>query len=280
MPKEVERVCEKCGEKFLTTNMVKRFCSTKCKPPPGTKFPPLTTDYILDKMGSGYTFQRIADEIGCSVGRIEKFCNKEGLSFRDRMPVEVGNKINDWTVSKKLRDENNQEMFECICKCSKIRIMSKMNLLYRDLSRCRDCYNQERRDNNPDYKACGDVNGSFFSVICRRAKAKDLELNITPEYLWELFLSQGKKCALTREDLVIPLRSKNSVRTRVGNASLDRIDPTKGYIIGNVQWLCLETNYAKYRSQQEDFIALCCKVADHYRSGNGPLHRIPYSASD
>jgi len=73
--------------------------------------------------------------------------------------------------------------------------------------------------------------------ISRHKKHKYVEFNITLKYLWELFTIQERRCALSNIEL-----SLDSINF---TASLDRIDSTKGYIIGNVQWLHKDINFMK-----------------------------------
>ena len=40
-------------------------------------------------------------------------------------------------------------------------------------------------------------------------------------------------------------------------ASLDRIDNTKGYIVGNVQWVHKQVNFMKGTMRQKEFIKFC-----------------------
>lgn len=45
-------------------------------------------------------------------------------------------------------------------------------------------------------------------------------------------------------------------------ASLDRIVSTKGYVEGNVQWVCKMVNIMKNVYDQEDFINMCKKIGN------------------
>lgn len=51
------------------------------------------------------------------------------------------------------------------------------------------------------------------------------------------------------------------------NASLDRIDSSKGYIKGNLQWLCWSCNHHKNDTPHDDFIQMCRNV---YWNNPGP----------
>lgn len=99
----------------------------------------------------------------------------------------------------------------------------------------------------------------MFSQIQWDARDRKIEFNLTIEYLWELYLLQKKKCALTGEDLCFGKYTKDISRT----ASLDRVDSAKGYIVGNVQWVHKDINLIKGQYSQSYFISLCRRVAHH-----------------
>lgn len=53
-------------------------------------------------------------------------------------------------------------------------------------------------------------------------------------------------------------------------ASLDRIDSSKGYEIGNVQFISTAINYMKNTMSHEDTLKLCKIIAEKY-SGDGGI---------
>ena len=59
------------------------------------------------------------------------------------------------------------------------------------------------------------------------------------------------------------MRTVNGRAPNAVSASLDRIDNTKGYVAGNVQWLHKDINWMKGRFTQPRFLALCRAVALH-----------------
>lgn len=75
------------------------------------------------------------------------------------------------------------------------------------------------------------------------------------ELIWN---AQGGKCALTGWDMTMEL-GRGSVPT---NCSIDRVDSTKGYVVGNVQLACRAANVAKSDLTQADFITLCRSVME------------------
>lgn len=59
---------------------------------------------------------------------------------------------------------------------------------------------------------------------------------------WEL---QQGRCALTGWELNNSPEQRNPVKNDPRRASLDRIDSSRGYEPGNIQWLAAIANYAK-----------------------------------
>lgn len=108
------------------------------------------------------------------------------------------------------------------------------------------------------------ISKSYFSRIKRGAKDRNIKYSedITIEYLWQLFIFQDKKCAITGIDLNFNTNLPGEKSNQ--NASLDRIDSSKGYEDGNVQWVDRQINLMKRDMSQEDFIELCHKIAERY----------------
>lgn len=75
--------------------------------------------------------------------------------------------------------------------------------------------------------------------------------------VWELFLKQERKCALSKEEIRFPSNYKD----KTGTASLDRIDSNLGYVEGNVQWVHKDVNKMKSDFSEEYFICWCKKIA-------------------
>lgn len=104
------------------------------------------------------------------------------------------------------------------------------------------------------------ISGSFINRLKRGAVKRKHEFNLTIEYLWELLVVQDFKCALSGIPITLSTVRKELNATK-SSASLDRIDSSKGYIIGNVQWLHVKINMMKQQLSQAEFVDLCSKVA-------------------
>lgn len=103
---------------------------------------------------------------------------------------------------------------------------------------------------------------SIWSNILRSALGikngrKRLEIDIDRKYIEKLFLKQKSKCALS------------GLEIRLGiNASLDRIDSSKGYTKNNVQWLHKDINILKGSLDEQYFLEICRNVYEHNRFDN------------
>ena len=82
---------------------------------------------------------------------------------------------------------------------------------------------------------------------------------ISIDDLVQLFNNQNGKCALTGWDMTMIL-GEGVVNT---NASIDRIDSSKGYVVDNIQFVCRIANTAKSDLSQEDFINLCKTIINN-----------------
>ncbi len=110
------------------------------------------------------------------------------------------------------------------------------------------------------WKGYGEISSELFHSYEVGAQRRNLEFNISIETIWELFLEQRRCCALTGWELSF---APSSERKSEGTASLDRIDSSKGYIIGNIQWTHKDVNLLKNRFAQSYFLEICEAVSQH-----------------
>lgn len=112
------------------------------------------------------------------------------------------------------------------------------------------------------WRGYGEISGKFWTKIGKNAVRRKLEFVISIENAWDKFISQKGRCALNNWKLVMYSEAHNQNyidRT----ASLDRIDNTKGYIAGNIQWIHKELNRMKWDLNQDRYIELCKAVTEH-----------------
>lgn len=117
----------------------------------------------------------------------------------------------------------------------------------------------------------GEIQKRYFGRIKYKAKIKKLDINVTPEYLWDLFLKQDKRCAYSGQILYFSSNLRKDSKSQT--ASLDRIDPNKGYIIENVHWIHKDINFMKQSMTEEEFLKTC-KDIYNFRIKNGKSNEL------
>jgi hypothetical protein len=120
-------------------------------------------------------------------------------------------------------------------------------------------YNQSR-NKHPNWQGYGEISGSFYADIKRKAKKRGVKFKVSIKYLWILYLKQRRKCALSGVSILLPVNSKTN---RNHTASLDRINSSKGYVLGNVQWTHKDVNLIKWHFDQKYFLTLCRQIVKY-----------------
>ena len=113
---------------------------------------------------------------------------------------------------------------------------------------------------HPHWKGCGKLSSTHFIGIQGKAKRKNIPFTITIQEVWDLFLKQNQKCAISGVDLQFAESKKTG---EIMTASLDRIDSSKGYILDNVQWVHKDVNKMKNTTSQSEFINWCKIIANY-----------------
>ena len=140
----------------------------------------------------------------------------------------------------------------CECECGKLTKVRQSHLVNKKIKSC-GCEQFQIGCKHPCWTGYGEFSGTFFTTIVHGAKIRDLEFSITKEYIWDLFLKQNRKCALTGLELWFSKFSGGND----GNASLDRIDSSKGYVEENVWWVHKDINRMKLEFPLEKLYEYC-----------------------
>ena len=101
----------------------------------------------------------------------------------------------------------------------------------------------------------------LVSAICTRVqqarannKRSNRAFNLTMEYMLDLWRQQGGRCRYTNQELFIE-------KDHPATLSIDKIEPEKGYVEGNVQLVAWAVNRAKGDLEEAVFIQMCKAVA-------------------
>lgn len=119
---------------------------------------------------------------------------------------------------------------------------------------CKSCANKNPASNAHQGFYRGVLRASFVHKYKTGAETRNIEWGVTFDYLADLLIEQDFKCALSG----VPIDAMEITN----NCSLDRIDSSKGYVEGNVQWVTSMVNMCKQSYTQGDFILMCQAVAD------------------
>ena len=119
----------------------------------------------------------------------------------------TGEKFGKWTVQQRVQTNRNHTVWRCICECGNIRDVYSSHLIQGKSKRCLKCV--PKGSDHHQWKGFGDISGDYWDSIKRGASGgkgrsrKGVDFTITIEYAWNLFLKQGKKCALSGQDIII-----------------------------------------------------------------------------
>lgn len=159
-------------------------------------------------------------------------------------------------------DKCKSVYWTCQCHCGKI-FDTKSTRLRQGIKSC-GCDAYRKGKDSPHWTGHGGISGKLWARIELNAKDRRLEFSITKEYCWELFLKQDAKCAISGIALSLP-KDGSDFNKFEWNASIDRIDSSKGYTKSNIQWVDKRINMMKQNLTMKDFLDLCEKITKRNR---------------
>lgn len=216
----------------------------------------------------GLEIPEVGEQLGVSKSCVSRFLKRYNVEFDEDKHYINKNKrkwvgttlegIEILDVVDRIKYPSGSIRYRLCCKCScGTTFETYLNDLQSGHTKSCGCFRFRKGKQSPISRYVGDLPLSKWSNTLRGAKQRGYLVEITHEDAWELFEKQEGKCTLTG----IPLNldpEKGEV-----NASLDRIDNSLGYIPGNVQWLHNDINQIKFTYDQDYFIDLCRRVANH-----------------
>jgi hypothetical protein len=159
--------------------------------------------------------------------------------------------------SGKRRKPSGGVLWRVKCICGNERLMPKGSLERNKSCGCKKADSQSKSLrkslNRGGYE---EIYATHWNGLKKEAKKRRLDFGISAKYVWELFLKQNRACSITG----VPLTFCSRCDSYDGTASLDRIDSTKGYVEGNVQWVHKNINMMKQQYSTELFFDWCKKV--------------------
>jgi len=193
--------------------------------------------------------------------------------------LSVGQVFGYWKVLPDPKDLNNvwfsgkskggSILVQCECtSCGNSYQQRPSYLLSGKTKSCRNCAQKKLRTgalNTWSWKGYEEIQGSVLSNLRTGAKRRGIKVSITLKDVWDVYISQDKKCWYTglpisfEKDGDCNRVSDNSTRT----ASIDRIDSSKDYTKENIRIVHQMVNIMKNVYSEEKFIEMCSLIAAH-----------------
>jgi hypothetical protein len=231
-------------------------CQNKKAKNRGITFPPEQETEIKRLFSLGMGSPEIAETTKFSGrSKISQFLKQNGLRrtsafrFKQKFKDRVGKKFNLLTVLDRHVDDKGRTSYTCLCDCGNTAVI-KGDGVFSGKTRSCGCLLSRKGIDNPNWGGAGEISGQVFSSIRGGAASRNLEFNISVEYIWDLFLKQNRKCAISGLDLCFAINDQEKT------ASLDRIDSNLGYTQQNIQWVHKYVNFLKREIHDIDFFTI------------------------
>jgi hypothetical protein len=190
----------------------------------------------------------IATELGFSYPYIQRLIKRFNIPRR-RLYDNISNlKFGKLTALEFSHVYKKKTYWKCECECGKYKTTSYRSLKTGWTTSC-GC---------DQIKRIGELSRKHVANIRYHAKSRNLEFDLTDTQMWELYIKQNKKCAISGVDLIFDIKVPRNT-----TASLDRINSDIGYIISNVQWVHKEINAMKSYHVEQYFLEWIDKIYKH-----------------
>lgn len=200
------------------------------------------------------TLEEIGNELQLKPCFISNVLKRNNVKTRSRLIDLTDRKIGKWTVIERFYHNKKETKWLCKCECGEKTPVLLASLLRGTSRQCKKCYGLSIRSKI-------EFREGYFLNIKNLAKKRNLTFDLTREELESLFIEQDRKCKLSG----IPITFANTRKKHnkgLTTASLDRIDSSKGYIKGNVQWVHKDINLMKQNFELKYFIYLCNLIGE------------------
>ena len=114
--------------------------------------------------------------------------------------------------------------------------------------------------------------GSLAYAAKNRAKAKDLPYNINTDFVMELWEDQGMQCPISGRMFDLEAWGKKS-QVNPDAPSIDRVDPSLGYVKGNIRLVTYLTNVCLNEYGHDYLLQMCSDILEQNERSNGRRSR-------
>lgn len=253
----------KCGQTTVYTFMRKLGIKPSSPPPTGVKRH--NWDAVQTAYDAGKSRKHCEDEFEISPDLWSRACREgkihphEGDSPKTLEDL-TGRQFGDWTVLGRAieSDRADGRHWKCRCVCGKT--LTKTTVQITQDSKSCGCRKLRYGKDSPRWEGYGEIPMTMWRsiILSNDSRSRPFPFKITIEDAWNLFLTQNRRCAISGVELTFG-KSQKANKT----ASLDRIDSTRGYEIGNIQWVHKDVNIMKLDHSSENFLAWVAKIYEH-----------------
>lgn len=218
----------------------------------------LTKEFLWQKLiQEKYTMTKLMKEVGCSKHAIIDYCRLHNVyeevltSRRPKIKNLKGKKIGKWTVLEMCdNDCHGKVRWLCRCECGEENKVNASSLIKNISNSCGKC-------SAPNFKGYKCVSGTYMKVTKKGAGKRGLDFEITAEDVYNKWVEQNGKCALSGVDVFFTRNQETYIQT----ASIDRIDSKRGYTLDNIQIVHKRLNMIKSSLPEDEFVYWCHLVA-------------------
>jgi hypothetical protein len=185
-------------------------------------------------------------------------CSKSKLQASSKFKDLTGQIFGRLTVLRFVRmtEPNRVSIYECQCACGKIKEVDRASLIRKYTLSC-GCYN---RDKQMAAHGVASFN-NYIRGYRNSASKRGYVFELTEEQFKVVIAGDCVACGAPPKE--ISRKTKKYSATPILANGVDRIDNKLGYIIGNVQPMCVPCNKAKSSMGYEAFQ----KWLEHIRTG-------------
>ena len=232
---------------------------------------------VIEMYDEGKTFSEIAKIIGTGSNQLHQYFQVKGkqsrraarrTSLRPKAPI--NQTFGLWTVvseevksGKEIYPGSTQRTLYWLvqCQCGHLAWKNPSHLKDGTSTRCKHCGNKSYLSENGEINLQALLLSKYRQIVYNletRNKVKQLEFNITPKDLEDLY-NKSHYCSLSGIDISLDVNKTLQQQ----NLSVDRIDSNIGYVKDNIQLVDKRINMMKGSLPNDEFIELCCKVAEN-----------------
>lgn len=204
------------------------------------------------------TVPQIARHYKISTGGVNNKLHEFRIPIKSQIIDLTGQIFGKLTVLRQDKSTNKVTSARWICRCS--------------CGKEGSFYSSTLRKGHSSSCGCGwrtkfeEISGEYLSRVERNARIRNLVFSVSPQELWDKFVAQGKRCALSGAVITFSPNPKTHSQT----ASLDRIDSKKDYTKDNIQWVHKTVNRLKMAFPESEFLEWVGKISNHQKKLKTP----------